>query len=295
MDYTTDGLIEKIKRSFAASDNDPNFSPSNVVAYLNDELIGTVVPLISKLSEEYFVTYQDTLIQGTVDTYDIPRDALVSGLQDVNIIKPDSSGLETKAEVTQIAHIQPDMMNYHTAGYFLRDNELVLLNPNNYNGRYLRYYYSRRPYELVVTTDARQVVNVSGSTLSLTSMPSAWTSSTLYSVIQGKPPFNVLAASAPATVSGTDLIFATAPAGVVVGDWVALAHQSPIAQIPYETFPLLAQAVTVRMCEALDRQALPMAAARYKQLQDNIQTILVNRVQADPVRLVRKDSFLNYL
>jgi hypothetical protein len=294
VDYTATGIIDRVKRSFAASDNDPNFTQANIVAYINDELYGTIVPIIAKLSEEYFVTYLDTAIVSSQDTYDLPSAAVAQGLQDVNIIEYDTSGLETMARITQVPHIQPDMQAYHASGYFLRNNKLVLLNPDNYTGKYLRMYYARRPNEIVVETDAREIVSVAGNVASIASTPSAWTSAQEYCVVGGNPPFNTILAAQTVTVSGTDLTF-TSLNGVSVGDWIALDGQSPIPQIPFDCFPLLAQAVTVRITEALDRTALPTAQARFAMLRDNIQNVLVNRVQTDPVRMVRNDDFLQYL
>ena len=56
----------------------------------------------------------------------------------------------------------------------------------------------------------------------------------------------------------------TLPTDLAVGDYVALAGKSPIAQIPYEAHHLLAQLGAIKVNEALgDMQGMQMAQSKY--------------------------------
>lgn len=160
--YTTDDLINSIKRriSFPLSQNSLQYS--DLIAFLNEEMQLSAVPAVKQEHEEYFV-YKVTvpLING-VSRYEIPNRAIGMALRDVKY--SDSTG--NFYDMTRIApddkafFQQSNGSNQTISKYYIEGNEIVLtpLVQGGATGK-LNFFIYLRPNSLVRNERAAIIQN----------------------------------------------------------------------------------------------------------------------------------------
>lgn len=85
----------------------------------------------------------------------------------------------------------------------------------------------------------------------------------------------------------------TIPRGMLAGDIIGLAETTIIPQIPSELHPMLAQGAAMRCLEALgDTQGLQNAAAKLADMEQKTATLIENRVESSPLKVVPRHSLL---
>jgi hypothetical protein len=291
-DYTTTALLASVRRrGLLPPTADETLTTEDYLEFANDELISTVVPLVLSTREEYFVVDADITTVPNQAEYDIPDRALGMKLRDVRVANGSGRYLE-------LPRLEPERVNDYAqlangvSGYFLKANQVVLV-PTPTSATTLRVSYYRRPNRLV-TTDA--VLPVTGRTSSTAATyagtpPTTFTSGTSVDVIKHAPGFDsFLDGGVINTPSGGTVTFTTGtlPTTVTAGDYVCLAGETPIPQIPPELHPFLAQRVLVRALEALGSQKQAVAEATAERMRvaalefltpraDGSSRIIVNR------------------
>lgn len=120
----------------------------------------------------------------------------------------------------------------------------------------------------------------------------------LIDIIQTKSPHKCLAidiASAvinasPGTITINEEDF---PAGLAVGDYIALAEECVIPQIPTDLHSMLAQRIACRCLEALGDQAgLQAANAKLAEMEQKLATVVDSRVEDAPMKVNARHTFL---
>lgn len=301
IDYTTDGLIRQVRDRAVVPSSENLFPPSRILSIANEELQSNIVPDIMEAREEYFVYYEDTIITENNSQYFIPERAIGTKLRDLAIVQnPGDNG-----EVTiPIVRLQPENamglplsgLGFGTTtrpGYIVRNNWVILYGPIS-AGQTLRFLYFMRPGHLVQTTEAANVASVSGDIVSCVNVPVSWTTGTVVDVIEGNPPFNYRAINQPVTqVAGNDITLPDT-AGIEPGDWIALKNESPIAQIPWELHPLLAQGVTTYIMHSIDPKQAVLEKQRYEAMRQNALTMIDNRVEGQGEKIMSNNSISNW-
>ncbi len=78
-----------------------------------------------------------------------------------------------------------------------------------------------------------------------------------------------------------------------IGDFISLAGETPVPNIPTEMHPLLAQAAAVQLLESMsDTEALTNAQKRMDKMTQSIQTLVDNRVDLAPKKIKPRHSAL---
>lgn len=137
-------------------------------------------------------------------------------------------------------------------------------------------------------------------------IPSVFTSSETYDIIQTKSPHKTLRYDlAPVYVSGTVIRFKkedmrrsiddlnNTPVYVLpkVGDMITISGETIIPQIPDELHSMLAQRVACRCLEALgDREGLAAANAKLAEMEERTATLINDRVEGSPQKVVNHNS-----
>lgn len=292
MDYTTTALISRVKKDAAIPANQPGYDNTTLLRFLTDKMHTLIVPFIMNINEEYFVEYSDYSITGASDTtFAIPSNAILSRLREVKLYEPTSD--PNVWTIYNLPRTSIDDLEWKDRGFYIEGNNVVLVMPENYSGKKLRIYYYYRPNELVETSAAAQVATVTPSTsVTVTSVPSSWGATETVDAIKGTPHFDNIANGITATIASTTLTFSTYPTGIAVGDWISLAGTSPVAQIPYETYPLLCQAAIIKILEAQsDVQGSQMAAATYKEMREHMMYLLSPRVKGEAIKIKNRRGF----
>lgn len=287
-------LLTSVKRRAFSPSNQATLTDADILELATEELHSYVVPLINGVREGYFEYYEDHSVSSTDNVIDIPYRSVGGRINYLawrqnnrDVVIPRVDPLDTYRENDAL---YLGSLTDTNPGYYIRNHQIILR--GQIASGTVRVYYFARPGDLVEVTDARQITAVTTTDVTLSSSLGTLTTGVLFDVIRNAPGFVPLGFDETATVAGAVLTF-TPPSGVAVGDWVALANQSPIPQIPYEIHPLLRERTVGAVLQALgfkqDAQLAFAAAAAMEQKSIAMITLRADRQQPAlrPNRLFR--------
>lgn len=310
--YTTAALIQSVGIRTGIPVIQELFKASEQLLIADQVMLDWIVPMVLEHRKEHFRTYADSTVAATA-VLDIPTEAMDRGLD--NVTRVNASGVESPLDPIELnrelearrSRYGPDASAVESAtwGYYVAGDKLVLW-PTYTTGDVIRQHYDRLPNRLcrsaaytyndggTEAAEAVQVVSVNTSTGAITcttgAVPATVTTSTPVCVVKGTPGFGLKIAlsSNPTAVTtsvvtlGSD-VAAVAAAGIVAGDWLALAGDSPVLQIPVEAHGILAQRLAVKLLESLeDTEALIAAKADLEQIETKYQRAFPLRVHEAP-------------
>jgi hypothetical protein len=288
--YTATQLIASLKRrGQIPRSSDRSFSEDDLIALMSEELQTYMVSLLMGIREEWFVHSEDTATDGST-RYRIPQRAIGSKLRQVLIGTGENNfavlnRIEPKQQYQSVYGINWTASGY-VNGYILYDTDIQLV-PSQSSGQTIRMVYFRRPNRLVATSECGLITAINTGTREVTitsgEVPTDFSSSVTYDLIRGSPGFGTLAMDQSATLASNVLTFAeTLPEGLAVGDYVALAGESPIPQIPVELHPLLAQRTVVKVLEALGDPKVKVALEMCEAQRAAAMALLTPRDEGSP-------------
>lgn len=273
--YTTEELIEEIRNQFQVGDaGSLGTEDADILRYLNKEMMLEIIPQVARLHEEYFIiTELITLtVSNTIsDTHvKIPDRAVGQSLRDLMIIKGTSPASQrialpriNREDLPAFEIARGDGSD--TRGFFI-ENVRIRVFPSIKTGDILEVAYMFRPSQLV-KADGYRTVTAFDATLNTVTLsgsgspfavgdqvdihgPNSGAEIRVFDNIITAVVANVLTLTDP--IDGTDT--REGRQAVEVGDFVALRETSAIPMLPRELHTILAQAVVVRLAEAMDDQ-----------------------------------------
>jgi len=290
MAYSNDTLLEQIKSRALIPTNQSTYTDEDLLEMATDQMQNTVIPMILRTRNEFFVTSSDHAITSSNREIDIPYRAIGLSLRDV--VKADGP------DEHSLALIAPEnkgiQLSATASGFYLRANKVVVL--GSWSGT-VRLYYHQRPGSLVETSTARKVtaINTGTNTITVASVPTSWTTSTVVDLIRYRPGFDTLNSDLAITAINTnDITLSGLPAGLAVGDWITVSETSPVPQIPVEYYPFLAQSVAAKILEGIgDFEGMKAAMASMQRLEQNAIQLISPRVRGEAKKAVghRKTSY----
>lgn len=288
MAYTADDLITAVKRRGRIPDD--SFTDAEYLSMADEEMSTLLVPLVRSHVVEFFVKETDTSFVINQKDYRIPTRTQSGGLRDVTIV--DASSNEFNAAYISL----DDHYDFQAGGSVWWRNGVaftvigdfirIMPTPTGANND-LRMRFYRRPGRLVLVAAAPKITAIDTGTKTITVgsglIPSSWTSSSLLDLIQASPNFDSLGDSLGQQHSGDDITFTnTLPTDLAVGDYVSLAEESSIVQLPVEFQPILYSAVTVRALESLgEKEAAALAETKMLREMDSVSKIIAPRIDGE--------------
>lgn len=280
-------LLTDIRARGGLPSADFRFTDARLLAAASLELRDVVAPLLVETQTERGVYLLDTTVTAGVAEYRLPSRALGARFKSVGWKSPGESAWTRLRHLSADAYyLQNDTAVGTPYGFFLRDYSLVLVPTPNVAGT-LRLPYYLRPNTLVATSAAGVVTAVGASTLTVGSVPGAFTSGARYDVVRSAPGFETLVEDTVATIAGSVLTFAsplpTNRFAPVVGDYVCLSGQAPVAQCPVEVRGLLAVRSARRALKSVNEpQQAAMLDADVEELTTVARSLLAPRADAEP-------------
>jgi hypothetical protein len=267
------------------------FSSSDFLRFLNDELVHYIVPLIMSVRQEYFVATQDTSI-GSTTSFDIPERAVGTKVRDILLLTSGSNQYSIPRLEPEDVEEFNDNVTANNA-FYLQNDSIIIKGIYNSSDS-LRVKYFRRPNELVATSSCALVTSVSGNVATCSSIPTTWTTSMLFDVIKGKKSFISKGDDQTVTDINTttnEITFTSIPTGVVAGDYICKAQESPIPQIPYDCFPILIMKTAASILRSLgqDKDA-EQKEKKIAEMKESVIGLLADRTEGEPRKLVNKDN-----
>jgi len=297
VDYTITSLIDSVKRRCSVPTAQSLFQNTDFAKLLSEEMQSIIVPIIMSEQEDYFIHYKDMTIDGTTKEFRIPDRAIGGKLKDVGFYNSagDTLNLRPRLSIDDYGNSRGNFVSELT-GYYLRDNKIVFKPAPNNTGETLRVYYYRRPSNLVQLSESGKITAIDTDTkiVTIDTVQSSWTTANTFDFTRGRGMFQSLGDDLAITAmpDSSSLTFTeTLPTDLAVGDYVALAGKSPIAQIPYEAHHLLAQLGAIKVNEALgDMQGMQMAQSKYDVLVNAMIRSINNRVDGSPRKVTNRNG-----
>lgn len=231
-------IVSAIKRKIAFPVAENTFSTTDILAFVNEEMMISQVPSVLQYHEEYFVTRLSVPLISNISRYPIPDRAIGMKLRD--LFWADASG--NLFEMTRIN--SEDKAFYQTAiganqaihKYYVEGNDIVLtptliVNPTGS----LVFFFFLRPNQLVATDTVATVSsffkNITLDNAFLSSGDTITIDDVLFTAVSGSPSTNQFQIGGTSAISTTNFIAAINLNGTV-GTAVA-GSSSNIAKITY--------------------------------------------------------------
>lgn len=249
--YTTTNLLTSIERQSFAPANQSTFATSDILELADEVTKTTILPAIITVGEEYYLYSTDYTISEGVSAYSVPSRSFGLTVREVQII--DSNG-----NIRSLIRTGVDRLNKISTGtgrntpdqFYLQGDQLILYPTPNATLNTLRIYFFLRPGTLVEQSDAAVIssINTGTNTVTVSVIPSSWTTGDSFDLIQGSGGHRHMSIDLASTlISGTSIALPSLPVGLAVGDYVALAGESPLIQMPPDFQPILATLTAAEM------------------------------------------------
>lgn len=304
--YTTDSLIPTLRLLPLMPSVQALFSPTDLVTVMDFEMNSKIIPLIDRQAEEYFITLADIPYNQSITVYSLPIRATADKLRSVSFV--DSNNNEIR-----IPRLRPEdiMSNVNSTGLainpalwgFYLQNDKCILYLGSFSGssnayKFLRLRYVRMPNTLIQEAACGQITAIVGSTVTVNNLPTTFTTGILYDIISNSPQmFTSLGDDLTiTTIVGSDITFTALPTTVQIGDWVCLAMQSPIPQIPFKPgFQFLLQLSAAKCLEIHgDTQGFNIAMSQAADMKDLFISVITPRVDGNVIRLTTPNSLYGW-
>lgn len=264
---------------------------AQLLPIMDDVLQSEVFPRVLEAKEDYRVYFKDYTLTADQAEYRLPPRAHAGRLKDVQIVDASGNAVSVpQIDLEQIAdtHAFSTGNIYRPRAFYWRDDWIGLHPAPRSTGEILRLYYYMRPGELVLEASAATVSDVTGelqSVISMSGVPGTWSEGDEVDIIGGTGGFPTLHMEEELGDLLGSLVV-TLPVDenqAQVGDWVALAGQSPIPQIPDVAFPLLTLRTAAIACEVTkDTQGASVQSQLADRAEAKMAQLLQMRIDGEP-------------
>lgn len=310
--YTTDSLIPTLRLLPLMPSVQALFDDSDLVTIMDFEMSSKILPMIDNQAEEYFIKIQDIPYSTSQTIFPLPPRATADKLRSVSF-------LDNNNNEVRIPRLRPEdiMSNVNATGlainpalwgFYLQDNLIVLYlssaNGGSSSFPFLRLRYVRMPSTLVEEADCAQITAITGNVITVNTVPTTFTTTITYDIVSNSPQMFVSKGDnlTVTSIVGNNITFTALPVvpptlpGPQVGDWVCLAMQSPIPQIPFKPgFQLLLQLSAAKCLEIHgDTQGFNVAMSQAADMKDYFISVLTPRVDANVIRLTTPNALYGW-
>ncbi len=300
---TSNEIIKSAVRRAGLPKSNSTFTDEDFLAFANEEMDTGLVPSVLVAHEDYFLTSDDIVIDPNINRYEIPARATGNKLRDLSYV--DNSG-----NVYEMVRIPIDFVpdyntsyNYSNKGYtYYIQNNQVILTPTSapLTPGFFRFSYYMRPNRLVLLKDVGVIsdINLLTGEIALSNIPNDFSTQQKFDFVSVISPHRTLKKDLVATgLNGTTKVitFATTdiPSTLKIGDHVCIAETAAIPQVPSDLHVVLAHRVAARCLESLgDQEGLQAANVKLAELEQKTQTIINDRVEASPLKIVNRRGVL---
>ncbi len=295
MSYTSQNLLDAVERRSFVPAGQTTFEDDEILLIADEVLRNDLLPNILGLMEEYFINNIDYAITQNLQPYAVPARSIASIIREVHYIN-DSGSIE------DLQRIEPEQIDSTTRtsakpeSFYLKNaNVWIHPIPNATQGT-LRLMFPLRPSNLIPIADASTVsaIDTATNTVTLTSIPTGWVTGNTFDFISKDGSHNHLDQGfdlVSTLVSGSDVTLPRLPQTLRVGDYISLAEQTPVVQLPAEYRDLLAQGTACFIIEKMNLPGKTFERDQYKKSLENIQRMISPRTQGSP-RSVPMPNFL---
>jgi len=260
--YTTDDLLSRVKARAQMPAADGRLTDADVFAILDDSIRSSVARIVYNADDGRTVKSQaDQPITSGVARYRIPDRAVAAGVYGVVLV--DSAGNEVSSSYKDTADIWRYQGGYGDGvgwkyDHTIEGDEIVLLPTPSQTDGSLRIKYRRRPSRLVPVSSCAVVsVALANAITTAAAVPSSWGADEILDLIESTPNADTLGDDvAGSGIGGASItVVAGVPAELAAGDFVCLAGETCVPQVPQAAIPFLTVLGAYEVCVTLgDRE-----------------------------------------
>lgn len=300
--YTTDTLIDSVKRRASIPSTQQTFQESDFLAFANEELDLGIIPHVLSFHEEYFVYTQLVEIEPNKNRYEIPSRAVGNKLRDLSYQDSGGNIFEmTRIKIDDLPSYQNNAINNSFNMFYVEGTDIVLIpDTGSTPTGSLRFSYYLRPNEIVSQDRVAIItgINPTSGEITVSSVPTNINVSNPLDLIQTQSPHKTL--SLDITAMGINTISKTftfdpddIPDSLAIGDQIALAGETIVPQIPSDLHSMLSQRIAARCLESLgDLQGLSSANAKLAEMEQKTGNLIHDRVEGAPLKIVNRHGTL---
>jgi hypothetical protein len=252
---------------------------SDLLAVANEEVDAYLFPLVRSVREDHGLAFEDQeFIADLAVKYRIPYRASGNTVREV-------SYLDAQGYVSDPSRISVDALENQRAGFYVEGDKIALTDPVGSGPVAIRFWFHMRPSRLVEVTRVAtvSVLDSVAGTVTLSSVPAAFAGQSRFDLVRRRSPFAMLAWDWVGTLVGSVITFADGiPGDLELGDYVCLPEEAPMAQVPVELHPLLAQRVAVKWLEVNDPQGYEAAVQEMTRMEKATLDVITPRVDGAP-------------
>ena len=313
LNKTVDQLIADV----VALDNTPisqiTFDNTQIAKFLDEEMRSAVVPLVTRLREEYFVVTTALDVDSTTRRISIPAQAAGFRLRDIYLYDLNDNF------VSKLNRINPDDIPYMGGSglvtgtfliptYYIENNDIVFYPPLQSQFRCkVRYFKAPNHLYPYASCTAQVTAKLGSNQVQVDNAPTGssavvdWVanySTTTLDVIKPSTPFNFRFSSStglplleqPITapvVSNVVGLQADCYDSIQVGDYLCTSDTCGFVQsLPFEAYHLIKLRASMRILKAQgDPQNLAITAQLYNAAADDLESLLAPKVENMPKKV----------
>src|ERR1019366_5310161 len=195
--------------------------------------------------------------------------------------------------------LSPYMLNT-LYGFYMEDDHIIVFPSQVVNQpvNALRFRFEREPSQLCSTLEAAKVTAIiGGGVVQVNAIPSDWTTALLYDLTKATPAFTPILDDMVLTninTGLTQLTFSNLSPDVAIGQWISIANTAPVAQIPYQCYPYLAQCVAnLCMASMADTQPYQDGKKKEAQMKEDLLKLMQPRDMGNVQTVVNRDGLFS--
>lgn len=296
MAFTTTQFLESVKRRISMPENQALLDDAAILSLGDECLKAYIVPCLISIRQDYFVYVQDQSLTSGTSEYAIPYRALGRSLRDIKVI---DSTVSTVRDLVKIdledAHLfASDNSTIRPYGFHFQGDKIVLIPAPQSANLSLRFFFELPPNNLVEVGDAATITGISGADITVNAVPTTFSTSTATDFIAGRQGNSTRAFDkTPTNIAGTTITYATAdiPSTLVVGDYIALAQESPVLQIPDDAYPWLVTKTSRRCLYSIsDFEGYSRLGEDDAEEEKRLKIVLEPRIRGETTKIINRFS-----
>lgn len=278
---TSTQIVQTCAKVAALSTNQANLATSDFLNFANLVVDGLASEVLA--AREEFLMFQDSLaVTAGQQAYRMPYRALNGIIR--HLWYEDGTGNRFYLAPKMIEQIE-DYTSTETGtpnSFYVMGNYLMLLPTPNASGT-LQLIYPFRPNDLVDESSTQALTAVSSNAAQVANVPTNFVSGALYDIIDHRSGNGVLYYDVQAFISGNLMSFNQNVPNASVGDFIALAQQTPVPNLPEEAHSLLLEMTVLRVEIVRGNQArIKNSAALVQDNRKGFDQLLANRIISKP-------------
>lgn len=238
-------IVQTCAKVAALSSNQANLTTSDFLNFANLIIDGLASEILA--AREEFLLFQDAIsVAANQTSIRIPYRA-ISGIVR-HLWWEDGTGNRTYLAAKSIEAIE-DYTSTSSGtpnSFYVMANSIVLLPTPNVAGT-VQIIYPFRPNDLVDASTTQTIATLSTNSLTVSNMPSNFTTGALYDIIDHKAGNGIVYYDLQGFISGNLISFSQNIPNAAVGNYIALAGQTPIPMLPEEAHSLLLEQTVLRI------------------------------------------------